>query len=239
MGQLLMRQSKCPIEIVCSALLAILTVLPYVAPAQSPELAMRDFSSGQIKKGVRTIGLGGDGATWGNYALVWKDADTGLVDYGDTTYTNGNDFHFEAVGLTSPSLWHDLTIYVIAMSEGTNNVTFKAKSPGLGPDPVPVAGDGSDHAVFTNRALTKCWHAGHVNSCTAAGDPRHACSAATWPVMPGSRDCYLPGCPRWCGSTSVDRVPASGSKPPSATPYPKPGHRAPVVRGSWPNSQSA
>ena len=139
--------------LVAISLLAILTVFPNLARAQSPELAMRDFSSGQIKKGVRTIGLGGDGATWGNYALVWKDADTGLIDYGDTTYTNGNDFHFEAVGLTSPSLWHDLTIYVIAMSEGTNNVTFNAKSPGLGPHPVPVAGDGTDHAVFTKIAM--------------------------------------------------------------------------------------
>jgi hypothetical protein len=79
---------------------------PDCACAQSPELAMRDFSSGQIKKGVRSIGFGGDGATWGNYGLVWRDADTALVDYGDTHYTNGNDFHFEAVGLTSPPLWH-------------------------------------------------------------------------------------------------------------------------------------
>jgi len=78
---------------------------------------MREFSSGQIKKGVRSIGFGGDGATWGNYSLVWRDADTALVDYGDTHYTNGNDFHFEAVGLTSPSLWHGLTIYVIAMEK--------------------------------------------------------------------------------------------------------------------------
>jgi hypothetical protein len=132
---------------------AILAVFPHAARAQSPELAMRDFSSGQIKKGVRTMGLGGDGATWGNYALVWKDADSGLVDYGDTTYTNGNDFHFTAVGLTSPSLWHDLAIYVIAMSQGTDEVKFNTKSPGLGPGSVPVVGDGADHAVFTKIAM--------------------------------------------------------------------------------------
>jgi hypothetical protein len=70
----------------------------------SPDLAMRDFSSGQIKKGVRSIGFGGDGATWGNYGLVWKDAGTALVDYGDTSYTNGNDFHFVAAGATTPAL---------------------------------------------------------------------------------------------------------------------------------------
>lgn len=132
---------------------AIPTFFPHLARAQSPELAMRDFSSGQIKKGVRTIGFGGDGATWGNYALVWKDADTGLADYGDTAYTNGNDFHFTAVGLTSPSLWHQLAIYVVAMSQGTNDVKLNIKSPGLGAGPVPVAGDGSDHAVFTKIAM--------------------------------------------------------------------------------------
>src|ERR1700745_4160429 len=71
---------------------------PDRARAQSPELAIREFSSSQIKKGVRSIGFGGDGATWGNYGLVWKDAGTALVDYGDTSYTNGNDFHFAAAG---------------------------------------------------------------------------------------------------------------------------------------------
>src|SRR5579864_248448 len=123
------------------------------ASAQSPELSMREFSSGQIKKGVRSIGFGGDGASWGNYALVWRDADTALVDYGDTHYTNGNDFHFEAVGATTPALWHKLAIYVIAMFQDTNDVRFDAKSPGLGPGPVPLIGKGSDRALFSKIAL--------------------------------------------------------------------------------------
>jgi hypothetical protein len=114
---------------------------------------MRDFSSGQIKKGVRSIGFGGDGATWGNYGLVWKDAGTALFDYGDTSYTNGNDFSFVAAGATTPPLWHDLAIYLIAMTETTNTVQFKLKSPGLGPDPTPVAGHGSDNALFSKIAL--------------------------------------------------------------------------------------
>jgi len=119
----------------------------------SPELAMRDFSSGQIKKGVRSIGFGGDGATWGNYGLVWKDAGTALFDYGDTSYTNGNDFHFVAAGATSPALWHDLAVYLIAMTETTNDVQFKLKSPGLGPNPTPVVGEGTDNALFSKIAL--------------------------------------------------------------------------------------
>src|SRR4029077_16469926 len=119
----------------------------------SPELAMRDFSSGQIKKGVRSIGFGGDGATWGNYGLVWKDAGTALVDYGDTSYTNGDDFHFVAAGATTPALWDGLAIYLIAMSETTNNVQFKLKSPGLGPGAPPVVGRGRENALFSKIAL--------------------------------------------------------------------------------------
>jgi hypothetical protein len=121
--------------------------------ADSPELAMRDFSSGQIKKGVRSIGFGGDGATWGNYGLVWKDAATALVDYGNTSYSNGNDFHFAALGATSPSLWHKLAIYLIAMREDTNEVHFNLKSPGLGSGAAPVAGNGSDTALFSKIAM--------------------------------------------------------------------------------------
>jgi hypothetical protein len=119
----------------------------------SPELAMREFASGQVKKGVRSIGFGGDGATWGNYALVWKDAGGALVDYADTRFTNRNDFHFSAVGITSPSLWHDLAIYVIALDEGTNVVHFTLKAPGIGPGGIPVIGTGSDHALFSKIAL--------------------------------------------------------------------------------------
>src|ERR1700751_3102073 len=90
--------------------------------AQSPELSMREFSSAQIKKGVRSIGFGGDGATWGNYGLVWKDADTALLDYGNTRFDNGNTFQFSAVGLTSPALWHGLAIYVIAMTQSAHDI---------------------------------------------------------------------------------------------------------------------
>jgi len=119
----------------------------------SPELAMRDFSSGQIKKGVRSIGFGGDGATWGSYGLVWRDAGTALVDYGNTSYTNGNDFQFAAIGATTPALWHDLAIYVIGMTQSTNDVRFDLKSPGLGPGPTPVVGHGADDALFSKIAM--------------------------------------------------------------------------------------
>jgi hypothetical protein len=125
---------------------------PGIAQA-APELSMRDFASGQVKKGVRSIGFGGDGATWGNYALVWKDAGTALVDYADTQFSNGNNFHFSAVGVTSPALWNDVAIYVIALKEGTNEVHFTTKEPGLGSGPVAVTGTGSDNALFSKIAL--------------------------------------------------------------------------------------
>ena len=73
--------------------------------------------------------------------------------YGNTAYTNGNDFQFVAVGATSPALWHDLAIYLIGMTQSTNNVQFDLKSPGLGPGPTPVAGHGADDALFSKIAL--------------------------------------------------------------------------------------
>ncbi len=123
------------------------------AQAESPELSMRELASGQIKKGVRSIGFGGDGATWGNYGLVWKDAGTVLMDGGDTRYLGGNDFHFSAVGFTTPPLWHDLAIYVIALNQDTNTIYFNAKSPGLGAASVPLRGTGNDRAIFTKVAM--------------------------------------------------------------------------------------
>ena len=114
---------------------------------------MREFASGQIKKGVRSIGFGGDGATWGNYSLVWKDNDTVVVDYGDTDYTDGNNFQFSALGMTSPSLSHHIAIYAIVMYEVSNNVRYAAKSQGLGPNPVALIGSGSDQALFSKIAL--------------------------------------------------------------------------------------
>jgi len=126
---------------------------PLLAHAQAPELSMRDFSSGQIKKGVRSIGFGGDGATWGNYGLVWKDAGTALVDYGDTSFSNDNDFHFAAIGVTSPALWHDLAIYLIAMRQDTNEVHLNLKAPGFGHGATAALGTGKDDALFSKIAM--------------------------------------------------------------------------------------
>jgi hypothetical protein len=126
---------------------------PSSARAQSPELALREFASGQIKKGVRSIGFGGDGASWGNYSLVWRDAGTALLDGGATGYTNGNLFSFTAVGLTTPPLWRGLAVYLIALSQSARHIHLTLASPGLGPRPLAMRGSGANQAVFLKVAM--------------------------------------------------------------------------------------
>ena len=135
------------------AILAAFVVVPAVAHAQSPELSLREFASGQIKKGVRSIGFGGDGATWGNYALVYRDAGTVVLDGGITAYENGNIFGFTAVGATTPTLWHGLAIYAVALSQTAQGIKTTLSSPGLGPKPAPTVGDGGNSAMFLKLAM--------------------------------------------------------------------------------------
>src|SRR6202000_1999100 len=112
--------------------------------AQSPEISMREFASGQIKKGVRSIGMGGDGATWGNYSLVFRDSSTALLDIGSTSYLNKNTFGFTAVGVTLPPFRNGLALYAIALSQNAANVSTTLKYPGSANLPDAVHGDGSD-----------------------------------------------------------------------------------------------
>jgi hypothetical protein len=125
---------------------------PALARAQSPELSLRELASGQIKKGVRSIGMGGDGATWGNYALVYNDAGTALIDGGVTSYDNGNTFSFTAVGVTTPPLWHGLAVYAIALSQHAEGIDLVLSSPGLGRN-VRARGAGANQAVFSKIAM--------------------------------------------------------------------------------------
>jgi len=166
--------------LLAAAVLVGLVALPAAARAQSPELAMREFASGQIKKGVRSIGFGGDGATWGNYGLVYRDAGGALADAGITAYTNGNDFTFTAVGATTPQLWHGLAVYLIALSQHAETIRLSLSSPGLGAAH-PVIGSGADQAVFAKIAapLGRGFSAGvllsyelsQFDATTTPGDP--------------------------------------------------------------------
>ena len=124
-----------------------------LAFAQSPELSMREFASGQVKKGVRSIGFGGDGATWGNYGLVYREHDTAVLDVAATGYTNGNVFGFTAVGITTPQLWHGLAIYVLAMGQNATGIHLSLHDDALGPNALAAHGDGGDELLAFRIAM--------------------------------------------------------------------------------------
>jgi len=132
------------------------------AAAAGPEIALREFAGGQIKKGVRTIGMGGDGATTGNYGLVYQDHGGALFDEGIVRFSDtGNLFTFSAVGFTTPPFWDDAAFYVIAVAqrgEGVRVWDFTAPSASK----PPSRGDLSDASVFVKFAkpLSKTWSLG-------------------------------------------------------------------------------
>ncbi len=130
-----------------------LFLLAIASYGQSPEFSLREFASGQIKKGVRSIGMGGDGATWGSYALVYRDSGTALLDVGATVYPNGNQFGFTAVGVTLPPFKKGLTLYAIALSQYATGVGTTLKYPGSGGLPDATHGDGNNQAVFVKMAM--------------------------------------------------------------------------------------
>lgn len=121
--------------------------------AQSPEFSIREFASGQIKKGVRSIGMGGDGATWGNYSLVYRDSNTVLLDAGNSSYSNDNSFSFTALGVALPPFKNGLTIFALALSQYASNISTNLKSPGFGSSALAVHGDGSNQSIFAKAAM--------------------------------------------------------------------------------------
>ncbi len=131
-----------------------------------PEIALREFAGGQVKKGVVTIGMGGDGATTGNYGLVYRDAGTAIVDVGAVRYRDSGDlFTFSAVGFTTPTFWDDAALYVIALSQHADNVRVWDDTPVSTRKP-PSVGDLSDSAVFVKFAkpLSRSWSLGFLTS---------------------------------------------------------------------------
>lgn len=128
----------------------VLVAAPRSADA-GPETALREFAGGQIKKGVRTIGMGGDGATTGNYALVYHDAGGAIFDQGFVRFHDtGNLFTFSAVGLTTPHFWDDAAFYVIALGQQANGVHVWDFAPSA--THPPSVGDLSDTSVFVKLA---------------------------------------------------------------------------------------
>ncbi len=133
--------------------LLVLTILATAASAEAgPETALREFAGGQVKKGVRTIGMGGDGATTGNYALVYKDAggaifDEGIVRFSDTR----NLFTFSAVGFTTPTFWDDAAFYIIALGQTGTGIRVWDQTPASASKP-PSSGNLADTSIFIKFA---------------------------------------------------------------------------------------
>jgi hypothetical protein len=174
-----------------SSAAAALAVLACAASAGAgPEITLREFAGGQVKKGVRTIGMGGDGATTGNYALVYKDAggalfDEGLVRFQDT----GNFFTFSAVGFTTPHFWDDAAFYVIALGQRGADVHVWDFVPTAAHP--PSRGDLADTSVFVKLAkpLSTTWSWGLMGAyelSTATLFPDSGAPAITY------RSSYLP-----------------------------------------------
>ncbi len=130
-----------------------------------PETALREFAGGQVKKGVRTIGMGGDGATTGNYALVYKDAGGALFDEGIVRFRdNGNVFTFSAVGFTTPTFWEDAAFYIIAVGQRATDVRVWDFVPTAAHP--PSRGDLADTSVFVKFAkpLSRTWSLGFMGA---------------------------------------------------------------------------
>lgn len=136
--------------------LLLLTGLSVFAVASSaaagPETALREFAGGQVKKGVRTIGMGGDGATTGNYALVYKDAGGAIFDEGIAHFTDtGSTFTFSAVGFTTPTFWDDAAFYVIALGQNGTGARVWDLTPASAGKP-PSRGNLADTSIFVKFA---------------------------------------------------------------------------------------
>jgi hypothetical protein len=144
--------------------LAILAISS--AAAAGPETALREFAGGQVKKGVRTIGMGGDGATTGNYALVYKDAGGAIFDEGYAHFLDtGNTFTFSAVGFTTPTFWNDAAFYVIALGQTGTGIHVWGLTPKSASKP-PSTGNLADTSVFLKFAkpITKTLSIGFMGA---------------------------------------------------------------------------
>lgn len=148
------------------ALAVVVGVTASSTASAGPEIALREFAGGQVKKGVRPIGMGGDGATTGNYALVYKDAGGAIFDEGAVRFQDtGNLFTFSAVGITTPTFWNDAAFYVIALAQHAPDArvwTLTAPSAGK----PPSTGNLSDSSIFVKFAkpLSKTWSIGFMGA---------------------------------------------------------------------------
>jgi hypothetical protein len=140
---------------------ALAGVLVSTAAGAGPETSLRDFASETVESGVRSIGMGGDGATTGNYArvdlpetmardsqaLVLRDPGTASLAVGVARYTDtANAMSFVATSFTTPRFWDGAALSVTGVSQyatGLRVWDYTAPAP-LAP---PSLADGSSQAA--------------------------------------------------------------------------------------------
>jgi hypothetical protein len=97
---------------------ALAVVLAVGVAHAGPETALRDFASETVESGVRSVGMGGDGATTGNYARLLHEPGTASLDAGVVRYADtGNAISFVAVSFTTPPFWDDAALSMTALSQ--------------------------------------------------------------------------------------------------------------------------
>ena len=122
------------------------------AAVAGPETSLRDFASETVESGVRSIGMGGDGATTGNYALVLRDPGTASLSAGVARYADtANAMSFVATSFTTPRFWDGAALSVTGLSQHATDLRVwddTAPTP-LAP---PSLGDGSSQAALVTLA---------------------------------------------------------------------------------------
>ncbi|MGD0529248.1 MAG: hypothetical protein ABSE49_29180 [Polyangiaceae bacterium] len=130
------------------ALPAALAAMVFTTAANAgPETSLRNFASETVESGVRSVGMGGDGATTGNYALVLRDPETASIAAGVARYEDtANAMSFVATSFTTPLFWGGAALSVTGVSQYASSIRVwddTAPTP-LAP---PSLGDGSSQAA--------------------------------------------------------------------------------------------
>jgi hypothetical protein len=129
------------------ALLAACTLTAAGAQA-GPEVGVRAMASEAVESGVRSVGMGGDGATTGNYAASLREAGSASVVAGVARYADTADaFSFLGARLTTPTFWDGATLSVVAASQRTTDTRVWDYTASSKLEP-PSLGDGSSQSAL-------------------------------------------------------------------------------------------
>lgn len=113
-----------------------------------PETDLRALASETVQSGVRSIGMGGDGATTGNYALAFRESGTASLDGGVVRYSDTADaMSFVAGKFTTAPFWDGAALSATVLSQRATDVRVWDYTPPSKLEP-PSLGDGSSQEVL-------------------------------------------------------------------------------------------